>query len=222
MSQGPVVSRLPREPLRALREREIRRFAELRPRGMGLVERARPSMPNGVPMTWMAMLCDHPPIVVKAGSGGAFTDIDGNGYLDFNLADTSMFPGHGVEAVARVAGERVAAGSQFLLPTEDALEVALELARRFGLPSWQFTLSATQANTEAVRIARAVTGRSAVLMFDGKYHGHADELLAGLDGATVVPEGRGVLPDATRHVRLVQYNDVDALERELHTGTSRA
>lgn len=140
VSQVSVVGLLPRETLRALREREIRRFAELRPRGMALVERARASMPNGVPMTWMATLCDHPPIVVKEGAGAAFTDIDGNAYLDFNLADTSMFTGHGVEAVARVAGERVAAGSQFLLTTEDALEVALELARRFGLPSWQFTL----------------------------------------------------------------------------------
>jgi hypothetical protein len=83
VSQVSVVGLLPRETLRALREREIRRFAELRPRGMALVERARASMPNGVPMTWMATLCDHPPIVVKEGAGAAFTDIDGNAYLDF-------------------------------------------------------------------------------------------------------------------------------------------
>jgi glutamate-1-semialdehyde 2,1-aminomutase len=166
----------------------------------------------------MATLYDHPPIVVERGSGGTFTDIDGNAYLDFNLADTSMFTGHGVEAVARAAGERVAAGSQFLLPTEDGLAVAVELANRFGLPSWQFTLSATQANTEAIRVARAVTGRSAVLMFDGKYHGHADELLGELDAGRVVPEGLGVPPDATRHVRLVQYNDLEAVERELARG----
>jgi glutamate-1-semialdehyde 2,1-aminomutase len=175
-------------------------------------------MPNGVPTSWMATLYEHPPIVVKEGSGGAFRDVDGNAYLDFNLADTSMYTGHGVEAVARAAGERVAAGSQFLLPTEDAAEVAEELGRRFGLPSWQFTLSATQANTEAIRVARAVTGRSVVLMFDGKYHGHADELLGMLDDARVVPEGLGVPPDATRHVRLVQYNDLEAVERELARG----
>jgi glutamate-1-semialdehyde aminotransferase len=196
----------------------MRRFTELRPRSMRFLERARPSMPNGVPMAWMATLYQHPPIVVDRGSGAAFTDIDGNRYLDFNLADTSMFTGHGVEAVARAAGERVAAGSQFLLPTEDSVEVALELGRRFGLPSWQFTLSATQANTEAIRVARSVTGRSTVLMFDGKYHGQADELLGELEGAGVVPEGLGVPLDATRHVRLVQYNDLEAVERELARG----
>ncbi len=213
-----VASQVPRERVRALRDREARRFTELRPRGTQLLDRARASMPNGVPTSWMATLHEHPPIMVEGGSGGTFTDVDGNAYLDFNLADTSMFTGHGVEAVARAVGGRVAAGSQFLLPTEDAAEVAGELGRRFGLPSWQFTLSATQANTEAIRVARAVTGRSVVLMFDGKYHGHADELLGMLDDARVVPEGLGVPPDATRHVRLVQYNDLEAVQRELARG----
>jgi glutamate-1-semialdehyde 2,1-aminomutase len=204
--------------LNGLRERELQRFVELRPHGMRQLERARASMPNGVPNAWMATLHDHPPIVVDRGHGGGFTDVDGNQYVDFNLADTSMFTGHGVEPVVRTVAERVAGGSQFLLPTEDALAVARELGRRFGLAAWQFTLSATQANTEAIRVARAVTGRSTVVMFDGKYHGHADELLGELDGERVVPEGLGVPPDATRHVRLVQYNDLDAVRRELDGG----
>jgi glutamate-1-semialdehyde 2,1-aminomutase len=212
------VSEIRQERLPGLRERELARFAELRPRGMEVLERGRASMPAGVPMAWMATLYDHPPIVVQHGSGATFTDVDGNDYLDFNLADTSMFTGYGDERVARAAAERVAAGAQFLLPTEDGLHVAAELAARFGLPAWQFTLSASQANTEAIRIARAVTGRETVLMFDGKYHGHADELLGELDAAQVVPAGRGVPPDATRHVRLVQYNDLDAVERELARG----
>jgi glutamate-1-semialdehyde 2,1-aminomutase len=203
---------------RELRERELERFAELRPRGMALLERASASMPNGVPMAWMATLYEHPPIVVDRGSGGTFADIDGNRYVDFNLADTSMFAGYGPEAVTLAVAERAAAGAQFLLPTEDALEVALLLADRFGLPSWQFTLSASQANTEAIRVARAVTGRTAVLMFDGKYHGHADELLGVLDEGRVVPEGRGVSPDATRHIRIVPFNDLDAVERALAAG----
>ena len=83
------------------------------------------------------------------------------------------------------------------------------------MPFWQFTLSATLANTEALRVARAFTGRDVVLMFDGKYHGHADELLAALEDGAVAPEGRGVLSDAARHVRIVPYNDLDAVEREL-------
>jgi glutamate-1-semialdehyde 2,1-aminomutase len=212
------LSQIPRERLQALREREMRRFTELRPGSMRFLERARPSMPNGVPIAWMATLYQDPPIVVDRGSGGAFTDIDGNSYLDFNLADTSMFTGHGVEAVARTTAERVAGGSQFLLPTEDSAEVAAALAERFGLPCWQFTLSATQANTEAIRVARSATGRSTVLMFDGKYHGQADELLGEVEGDGVVPEGLGVPLDATRHVRLVPYNDLEAVERELARG----
>jgi len=220
MSQMPAprASQMLSERLQALRYGELRRFAELRPRGMELLEGARGNMPNGVPTSWMATLYDHPPIVVEGGSGATFTDIDGNHYLDFNLADTSMFAGHGVKAVARVTAERVASGSQFLLPTEDAAGVALALARRFRLPSWQFTLSATQANVEAIRVARSATGRSAVLGFDGKYHGHADELLGMLDDGAVTPEGLGVPPDATQHVRLVQYNDLDGVERELARG----
>jgi glutamate-1-semialdehyde 2,1-aminomutase len=145
------------------------------------------TMPNSVPMSWMATLHEHPPIVVDRGSGARFTDIDGNQYLDFNLADTSMFAGYGVQAVTRAVADRMAAGAQFMLPTEDSLAVSDELGRRFGLPSWQFTLSATQANTEALRVARAVTGRSAVLMFDGKYHGHADDTLVILSDGGPVP-----------------------------------
>ncbi len=212
------MSEIPRERLSALRERELERFVAQRPLSTRWLERSRPSMPNGVPMAWMATMYEHPPIVVESGSGAAFTDIDGHRYLDFNLADTSMFTGHGVESLARACAERVAGGSQFILPTEDSVEVTERLAERFGLPSWQFTLSATQANVEAVRVARAATGRSTVLMFDGKYHGQADELLGELDGTRVVPEGRGVPLDATRHVRLVPYNDLEAVERELARG----
>ena len=212
------MSGIPRDRIAALRERELRRFEELRPLGMEHLARAASSMPNGVPMSWMATLYEHAPIVVRSGSGASFTDVDGNEYLDFNLADTSMFAGYGVEAVTRAVAERMADGAQFMLPTEDALAVAAELGRRFGLPAWQFTLSATTANTEALRVARAATGRRAVLMFDGKYHGHADELLSTLEQGAVVPEGRGLPPGATQHVRIVQYNDLEAVERELARG----
>ena len=94
---GAGVTGISRQVLRGLRERELQRFVELRPRGMRQLERAAASMPNGVPNSWMAMLYDHPPIVVERGHGGAFTDVDGNTYVDFNLADTSMVTGHGVE-----------------------------------------------------------------------------------------------------------------------------
>lgn len=212
------VGQIPRERIQALRDREAQRFAELRPRGRRLLQHAKATMPNGVPMSWMVTLHDHPPIVVEGGRAGSFTDVDGNAYIDFNLADMSTFTGYAAEAVTRAVDERMREGAQFLLPTRDAEVVSLELSRRFGLPLWQFTLSSTQANTEAIRIARAFTGRSTVLMFDGKYHGHADELLGELHDQKVAPEGLGVPKDATRHVRLVQYNDLEAVEREFARG----
>ena len=89
-----AVSQISRERIRSLRARETERFAELRPHAARLLERAKASMPNGVPVSWMATLYEHPPIVVERGKGGSFTDIDGNRYLDFNLADTSMFTGY--------------------------------------------------------------------------------------------------------------------------------
>lgn len=170
---------------------------------------------RGVPMSWMRSLYRHPPIVVSEGSGPRFRDVDGNDYLDFNLADLSMPAGFGRPEVARAAMDRLTRGSQFLLPTEDAAWVGAELARRFGMPSWQFTLSATQANQEAIRIARALTDRSIVLTFDGKYHGHGDELLTRLDGGTVGPDGAGLSAAAVSEQRIVAFNDADGLDAAL-------
>ena len=112
------------ERLGALRTRELERFEALRPRGTRLLREAAAWLPNGVPMTWMASVYDHPPVLVAEGRGSSFTDVDGNAHVDFNLADTSMFGGYGDEAVARAVAERMAAGAQFLLPTEDAAVVA--------------------------------------------------------------------------------------------------
>lgn len=204
--------------LAAIRDRELARFLDARPRGAEALARAKTVLPNGVPMSWMSILYTHPPVFVDTGHGAGFTDVDGNRYVDFNLADTSMFAGYGVQAITDAVADQMRRGPQFLLPSTDAGHVASLLAERFGIPKWQFTLSATQANTEALRVARACTGRTAVLMFAGKYHGHADELLGMLDDGTVVPEGRGVPADATRHVRIVGYNDLEAVERELARG----
>ena len=172
-------------------------------------------MPYGVPMSWMASLWDHPPIFVAEGRGATFADVDGHTYLDFHIADTSAFCGHAPEPVTRAVAEQAARGAQFQLPTEDALWVAAELARRWGLPRWQFTLSATTANVEAIRLARHATGRDTVLMFDGKYHGHGDDTLVILEGDRSAPEYLGLPAHASRRARIVQFNDLDALARAL-------
>jgi glutamate-1-semialdehyde aminotransferase len=174
-------------------------------------------MPLGVPMAWMASLHGHPPLYLERGEGAYVVDVDGHRLLDMNLADTSMFCGYGPEPVVRAVSERIRTGSQFLMPTEDAISVAEELARRWGLPKWQFTLSATAANTEAIRLSRHATGRPVIVTFDGKYHGHADELLVALEEGRPVPELRGLPPGVETHVRVVPFNDVAAAARALES-----
>jgi glutamate-1-semialdehyde aminotransferase len=210
-----VAQGIDRRRIGELTERELARFLDERPHNAALLERARASMPLGVPMAWMASLHGHPPLYLERGEGAYLYDADGHRLLDMNIADTSMFCGYGPEAVVRAVSERMRLGSQFLMPNEDAIAVAEELARRWGLPKWQFTLSATFANTEAIRFARFVTGRPKIVTFDGKYHGHGDELLVTVDDGRTVPENPGLPPGVETHVRVVPYNDVQALARAL-------
>ena len=202
--------------VRALKNAEDARFRAEHPRSLELRERARGSMPNGVPMAWhMSSYHDAPPWVAE-GHGAWFTDVDGHTYWDFNIADMSMFCGYAPEPLVRAVSDRMARGHQFLLPTEDAIVVSEELARRYGLPKWQYTLSASQANTEAIRVARVATGRDKVLLFDGHYLGHLDQALVELDPeGRLVPEERGVPAAVVEQTVLVPLNDVDALARAL-------
>jgi glutamate-1-semialdehyde 2,1-aminomutase len=200
-----------------LRQREERAFTDARPRSLALSGQAREVMPNGVPMSWMLTSYEHGPLFVADARGSRFTDVDGHTYADFNVADMSMFCGYGPEPVAAAVAARVAAGSQFMLPTEDAVWVATELGHRYGLPKWQFTLSATAANTEAIRVARVRTGRDQVLLFDGKYHGHLDETLVGLAGGKLVPEEAGLPAGVTARTVVIPFNDPAALRAALAT-----
>jgi glutamate-1-semialdehyde 2,1-aminomutase len=201
--------------VQAIKTREDEAFAAARPRGRALWERGRAVMPNGVPMSWMRTSYDHLPVFAADAQGGRFVDVDGHEYADFNIADMSMFTGYGPAPVVEAVSRQVARGSQFLLPTEDSVWVAEELGRRYRLPQWQFTLAATSANTEVIRIARTHTGRSGVLMFDGKYHGHFDEALVELADGVVVPEEAGIAPDTAQRTTLVPFNDLDALGKAL-------
>jgi len=205
-----------RDRVRALKAAEDARFAAEHPRSAELLARGRAVMPNGVPMAWLVGSYHHAPMWVAEGLGARFRDVDGHEYRDFNIADMSMFCGYAPEPLVRAVTERVARGNQFLLPSEDAIVVSEELTRRFGLPKWQYTSSATHANTEAIRVARVVTGRDKVLMFDGKYHGHFDEALVELDDdGRLVPEERGVPADTVNGTVLVPFNDPGALARAL-------
>ena len=207
-----------RQRIRELRDREDARFIAERPRSRALIERARRSMPDGVPMAWMVSAYHHPPIFVAEAEGAYFTDVDGHRYLDMNLADTSMACGFAPRPVVEAVADQTRRGSQFLLPTEDAIMVSEELARRFKLPYWQFTLAASSANAEAIRIARAATGREGILLFDGKYHGMLDETLTAIVDGEPKAEGLGLPIEAGRHTRIVQFNDLAAAEAALSKG----
>jgi glutamate-1-semialdehyde 2,1-aminomutase len=194
--------------------RELARFREERPRSLDMIGRARAHMPNGTPMAWMASDNDQP-IYIDHGQGPGFTDVDGFSYLDFNASDMAMFCGHANPAIVAAIQAQAARSTQFLLPTEASVEVAEELSRRYPVPHWQFTLSATQANTEAIRLARAVTGREVIVLFQGHYHGHFDEGLVDLDGGQARTTQRGLPKAVTGRVRIAQFNDADTLRRAL-------
>ncbi len=210
-----MASEVSRHRVLSIREREYAAFESSHPRSLALWHRAGASMPNGVPNSWMRVFYDVPPVFVDEGRGSRFRDVDGIEYADFNLADMSMFCGYAPEPVVAAVSRAVARGSQFMLANEDAVWVAEELARRWLMPKWQFTLSASQANVESIRMARAATGRDKILVFDGKYHGHFDEALVQLRNGRNVPEEPGLPKDVTNRTRIVQFNDVDALERAL-------
>ncbi|MEO8571192.1 MAG: transaminase [Chloroflexota bacterium] len=201
--------------LRSLEAIENARFTDERPQSLARTERAKRTMPLGVPNAWMDDLYEHPPIWVASGKGARFVDVDGHDYIDMFLADMSAFCGHAPDPVVAAVSRRMAQGNQFLLASDDALEVAEHLADRYRMPKWQFTHSATTANTEILRLARRATGRQVVLMFDGKYHGHGDSTLVVLDRDEVAPEYEGLPSSVTGQARVVAFNDVASLERAL-------
>ena len=212
-----AVGDLDRARIGELHAGELARFQQGRPRSLAMLGRARAHMPNGVPMAWMASDNDQP-VFVDHGQGPGFTDIDGFSYVDFNASDLAMFCGHANPAIVAAVQAQAARSTQFLLPTEASVQVAEELARRFVVPQWQFTLSATQANTEAIRLARAVTGREVILLFQGHYHGHFAEGLVDLADGRAVPVQRGLSKGVTGRVRIAQFNDPGTVRTALEPG----
>ncbi|MBO0882264.1 MAG: aminotransferase class III-fold pyridoxal phosphate-dependent enzyme [Mycobacterium sp.] len=198
--------------LRRMHEREDAEFRTRVSKSLALASKARHVMPAGVPMSWMAGYYRTPTLWISHGSGPSFTDIDGNTYVDFNVSDMSTILGYANPRLAEVINAQAARGVQFFLPVESALAVCDQLRLRFGLPYWQFTLSASTANTEALRIARVATGRQGVLLFAGKYHGQLDETLWTAEGT---PEELGLPARPPADQAIVDFNDLAAAERVL-------
>ncbi len=210
-----------RDTLRRLTEVERERFLEKHPKSGELFEAGKANMPGGVPMSWMAKWPGAYPIFVESAKGARFTDIDGNTYIDFCLGDTGSMTGHSPDATVAAIREQVGKGITAMLPTTDAAIVSAELSRRFGLPLWQFTVSATDANRHVIRYSRMITGRSKIVVIDRCYHGSVDETFATLDGSgkTVSREGNIGAPvalDVT--TRVVEFNDIAGMENALAHG----
>jgi glutamate-1-semialdehyde aminotransferase len=207
-----------RDRLARLLQRELDTFAGRHPRSRSLHERARGSLLDGVPMNWMVRWAGPFPLFLESASGAHATCADGHDYADLCLGDTGAMAGHGPAPVIAAVERQLRLGITTMLPTEDAAWVGEELTRRFGLPSWQFTLTATDANRFSIRIARAITGRAFVAVHEYCYHGSVDETFAVLDDAGRVVARRGNLGppvDPAVTTRVVPFNDLDALDRAL-------
>ncbi len=200
---------------------ETERFVAEHPRSAAMFERAKGSLLEGVPMPWMVRWAGPFPPFVESATGAAFRCVDGHDYVDFCLGDTGAMAGHGAAPTVAAVERQMRRGITHMLPTEDAAWVGDELTRRFGLPLWQFALSATDANRFALRLARHITGRSKVVVHDHCYHGSVDEAIAVLDEhGRVVPVRGSVGPqaDVADTTRVVHFNDVDGLEAALADG----
>ncbi len=206
-----------RKRVRALLEREEKRFVTNHPVSRRKNEQARASMIGGVPMNWMLEWPGPFPIFAREAKGSTLTDVDGHRYIDFCLGDTGAMFGHSPAETVNAAARQMRRGITTMLPTEDSIWVGRELARRFGLPYWQIAMTATDANRFALRMAREATRRRKVLVFNGCYHGTVDETLVRLVDGKVVPR-EGAMPppvDPVLTSKVVEFNDLRAVEDAL-------
>jgi len=201
-------------------EGEKRRYIDAHPRSLQRTGHGIAGFYDGVPMHWMKDWSMPFPLLVESALGSSLRDIDGNEYADFCLGDTGSMFGHSPGPVAAAIARQAGKGLTYMLPTEDAVAVGRLLAERFGLPHWQIATTATDANRFALRVARAVTGRPKILVFNGCYHGSVDETYVRLIDQRAVnrPGLLGQMTDLTQFTRVVEFNDLAALEAALAHG----
>ena len=217
-----VQGAIDRARLGALTDRERAAFAQRHPRSAAAYA-ASDHLFGRVPMTWMNKNAGGFPVCAERARGARLTDVDGLEYVDFCLGDTGAMAGHSPGPVVAAVNRRLAdlGGATTMLPTEDAAVVGAELSRRFGVPAWSFALTATDANRWAIRLLRAVTGRTRILVNSYCYHGSVDEslIVIGPDGRPRSRDGNVGAPcDVTLTSRVAEFNDLDGLARELAHG----
>ncbi len=199
---------------------ESQRFVAQHPQSANLAQQSRAHWLGGVPMHWMADWGTPHPLFVREAVGVTLTDVDGQRYTDFCLGDTGAMFGHSPPSIAQALARQGARGLTCMLPAERTAQVGAQLAALFGLPYWQITQTATDANRCALRWARAITGRPKVLVFQGCYHGTVDEtMVRRREGRTVIREGSiGPAFDPATAAVAVEFNDLDAVADALAAG----
>jgi glutamate-1-semialdehyde 2,1-aminomutase len=209
-----------RDRLQSLMESEQKKFVNERPKSKALFDRASKSLLGGVPMNWMSKWAGAFPPFVREAHGAEFFDVDGHRYVDLCLGDTGAMTGHSPSETVLGAQQQLARGITLMLPGEDAVWVGEELQKRFGLAYWQFALSATDANRFSIRLARQITGRHKILVFNWCYHGSVDETLITLENGVPKPRRGNVGPpvDPSVTTKVIEFNDVDALAKALQSG----
>jgi glutamate-1-semialdehyde 2,1-aminomutase len=223
MATEAIVTQIDRERVRELTEREERRLEERTPASRAMYERARKTLSAGVASSYQVR--DPWPIYLERGQGARVWDVDGNELLDFHNGFGSMVQGHAHPAIEKAVADRYKLGTHFAAPTEDAIVVGEELARRWGLPKWRYTNSGSEATMDAIRIARAVTGRDTIVKIFGSYHGHHDYVMVSIgvpydqigdrDNYDSLPYGAGIPQSVADLTIAVPFNDAGAMERRI-------
>jgi glutamate-1-semialdehyde 2,1-aminomutase len=204
-----------------LTEQEVAALDAKQPRSIAYREQAREHLPGGVSSSWQTW--PPHPIYVSHGQGSKVWDIDGNEYVDYHNGFGVMVMGHAHPKIVEAVQRRVALGTHFAQPTEDALIVAEQLVERYRLPYWRFGNSGTESTLDAVRIMRALTGRNLIVKIEGTYHGHHDSLMVSVfprkedagprDHPNSVPQTLGMPEGIVEQVICVPFNDADAVAR---------
>jgi len=200
---------------------EEERFRKARPRSHQLWTEAREVMPRGVPSSFQDAAPQ--PVFVERGKGSRVWDVDGNEYIDFHNGFGVMVVGHAHPKIVEAVSHRIAQGSHFAQPVAEDVQVARELSRRFGLPQWRFTNSGTESTLDAVRIARAFTGRERLIKMEASYHGHHDALMVSVEPPPAlmgpagepasVPQSEGIPAAVVELTTVIPFNDLKAAER---------
>jgi glutamate-1-semialdehyde 2,1-aminomutase len=228
LASSSTVVALEPERVKSLVAREEESFRAGRKRSEQLWREARRVEPRGVPSSFQDAAPQ--PIFAERGKGSRIWDVDGNEYVDFHNGFGVMVVGHAHPLIVKAVSERIALGSHFAQPGPDVAAVAGELARRFGQPQWRFTNSGTESTLDAVRLARAFTGRERLLKIEASYHGHHDSLMVSVepdpklmgpaDAPASVPQSEGIPRALVDLVTVVPFNDLPALEEAFkrHSG----